>query len=218
MRSATSDVEVGQPKLETNALLMRGQGISTNKVNDLGYTSTSARPALNSQDEDKKRKFIETIMEKNRELYLEDEMTLSEDSDDDEEWWKEQESSHVKKIKINRNEYEQNIETTTMDVSTREPHPHIERPLDQEPVNHTNNLEVSGSTIVIQFINKSKDENIIHDRGTFNHLINNSPFAEVIEGQGRFKFGSHEYIINIKNNKDLSKLLSIDHLDNKDTG
>ena len=45
---------------------MRGRGSSNDKVNALSYTSTSARPTLNIQDEDKKQKFkeIEIIMEK----------------------------------------------------------------------------------------------------------------------------------------------------------
>jgi len=200
---------------------MRGRGSSNDKVNALSYTSTSARPALNIQDEDKKRKFkeIEIIMEKNEDLYQEDDTLMSDDSDseNDNEWWKEQESSHAKK-KMNRNLYDQNTESNIMDATTEKPHPHTERNPDQEPDNHINNIEVSGSTIVIQFINESRDANIIHDKGTLHHLLNNSPFAGAIDGKGRFSFSKHEYIINIKNNNDLAKLLSVEHLDNKDTG
>ena len=90
-----------------------------------------------------------------------------------------------------------------MDVTTEQPHSHTEPIPDQEHSNHINSLEVSGSTIVIQFINESKDANIIHDIGTLRYLIRNSPFAGAIDGDGRCKFSTHEYIVNIKNNKDI---------------
>ena len=76
--------------------------------------------------------------------------------------------------------------------------------------------EVSQPVIVIELLDKSKDEKLIVDKATILHLINTSDFKEKYSGEPRRMFSKHQIVLNIINPDHVSDLLKIEKLTNEE--
>ena len=86
---------------------------------------------------------------------------------------------------------------------------------DETPVSDQD-IEVSPPVIVIELIDKSKDEKLIVDKATILHLIDSSDFKEKYSGEPRRMFSKHQIVLNIINPDHVSDLLKIEKLNNEE--
>ena len=65
-------------------------------------------------------------------------------------------------------------------------------------------------------IDKSKDEQLIHDKATINYMIQNSPLGAKSTGIPRFQTTSHKIVLQIIDNDDIPELLLLNKLTNEE--
>lgn len=80
---------------------------------------------------------------------------------------------------------------------------------------HNNGPQVSG-LIILEFIDKSKEEGIIHDRDTVRYMLDNSPFGTTYSGRPVFQFSTHSLKLFINDSREIHELLKIDKLSNEE--
>ena len=73
---------------------------------------------------------------------------------------------------------------------------------------------VSSHVFIVELIEASRSEDLINDRATIRHLINNSPLGPKSLGGIRFLPSAHKIVLHIINNEDIEGLLKLDKLSN----
>ena len=80
-------------------------------------------------------------------------------------------------------------------------------------------MTVSGvsnpGTLIIQFIQRSRDESIIYDKATIRNLLELSEFQNKYSSHFHYLHNKHELVIDIKNNQDIEHLINIKELKNE---
>ena len=87
-------------------------------------------------------------------------------------------------------------------------------------VNHQNitnitindNPEIVNGTLIIQLLDKAKEEKLIEDQATIYHLLDNNSFRGKYSGLTRFNLNKNEIILNITNGEDIVELIKINKL------
>ena len=67
----------------------------------------------------------------------------------------------------------------------------------------------TSGVIIIEFVGRSKEENIINDKETVIELLRLSLFGTKISSKPRYIYGKDEIVLNIYDNRDIPELLQI---------
>ena len=78
----------------------------------------------------------------------------------------------------------------------------------------SDSTDVSKNTLVVEFVDKSKEENLIHDKGTVKLLLINSPIWEKSTKFSKFLLSAHKVVLHIIEPDDVTDLLGITQLNN----
>ena len=71
---------------------------------------------------------------------------------------------------------------------------------------------VSNHVFIVEFVGKSKTEELINDRATIRHLINKSPLGPKSSGGIRFQPSANKIILHINNPEHIEELLNLNKL------
>ena len=86
--------------------------------------------------------------------------------------------------------------------------------LNQPELQPDDSQDISNNVVVIELVDKTKEEKLIVDKATILHLINSSAFNGKYSGLPRRLITKHQVVLNIINSDHVSELLLIDKLTN----
>ena len=77
-------------------------------------------------------------------------------------------------------------------------------------------LEGSNKVIIIELIERSKEEQLILDKATLLNLLNNSLFKDKYSGRPRYNYTKHQLVLSINEAEDVPGLLQMKNLQDAD--